>query len=69
MFSSILDEINISIIAELFMISSHCIRAVGFACQFINEATSDPQLIVYNTEKRFIYNMYHIIFSTFSWTF
>ena len=51
------------------MISSHRIRAVGFACQFINEATSDPQLIVYNTEKRFIYNMYHIIFSTFSWTF
>ena len=36
-------EINICSIAELFMISSQCIRAVGFACQLSNEATSDPQ--------------------------
>ena len=57
-----------SIIAELFMTSSHCIQAVGFASQFSIEVTSDSLLIVYNTELRFIYNIYRIIYSTFSWT-
>ena len=50
------------------MTSSHCIQAVGFACQLSIEVTSDPLLIVYNTELQFVYNIYRIICSTFSWT-